>query len=71
MLSITGIRLDASLVRTLLARRDISVTITCVINGNLYTIIIPAGAEISNLVAADGTVDIEKLADTFSKKEVR
>ena len=38
------------IVKTLLSRRDITVTLVCVYGGKFYRIIIPAGADISSLV---------------------
>ena len=69
-IAITDNKLDAAIVRTLLARRDINVTIACFINGKLCSIVIPAGADFSDLIRPDGTIDLEKLAERFGKTEV-
>ena len=67
---ITDSKLEASVVSTLLARRDINVTITSFINGKLCTIMIPAGADLSDLIRPDGTIGLEKLAERFGKTEI-
>jgi len=70
-IAITGTSIDASVVRMLLARRDINVNIACFVNGKLCLITIPAGANISDLIAANGTIDVAKLAERFGKVEVK
>lgn len=62
---------DAAVVKSLLARRDVNVSLACFVNGKLCTIMIPAGADLSDIINSDGTIDIEKLAKKFGKTEVR
>ena len=70
-IAFTGTFIDASVVRMLLARRDINVSLACFVNGKLCVIMIPAGADLSDLIKPDGTIDIEKLAKKFGKTEVK
>ncbi len=70
-ISWTEDRLDAASVNALLARRDITVTLVCLVNGKLVIITIPAGADLSSLVEADGTIQIEKLAAAYGTTDVR
>ncbi len=65
MLAVTGDRLDASVVAALLSRRDINVNITCFVNGRLSIIVIPANADLSGVIEADGSIRITRLADVF------
>ena len=53
------------IVKTLLSRRDITVTLVCVYGGKFYRIIIPAGADISSLVKGRGSLTFASLAKTF------
>lgn len=62
---LSGTGLSASVVSQLLARRDIDVTVTFMLNGVLYKIVIPAGADIAGLVGADGSVSFEALGQAF------
>ncbi len=68
-IAITNANLDISIVRTILARRDINVDIACFVNGKLCLIKIPAGADLSSLIEADGSINIEKLAEIFGSVE--
>jgi len=70
-IAITTGTIDASVVRMILARRDINVSIACFVNGKLCVITIPAGADVSGLIAANGTIDVAKLAEKFGSVEVR
>ncbi len=62
---LTGAGLSASVVAQLLSRNDIDVTFTFMINGVLYQIVIPAGANLANLVGADGSISFSALGQTF------
>ena len=66
-IAITDSKLDAQIVSLFLARRDINVSITCLINGKPCTILIPAGVDLSDFIRPDGTIDLEKLAAKFRK----
>lgn len=65
MLAITGDRFDASVVAALLSRRDINANIACFVNGRLSLIVIPANADLTGVIEADGSIKIARLADTF------
>ena len=65
MLAVTGDRLDASVVAALLSRRDINVNIACFVNGRLSLIVIPANADLVDVIEADGSIRIARLADVF------
>ena len=65
MLAVTGDRFDASVVAALLSRRDINVNIACFVNGRLSLIVIPANADLTGVIEADGSIKIARLADTF------
>jgi len=69
--AVAGTTIDASVVKSLLARRDVNVSLACFVNGKLCTIMIPAGADLSDIINSDGTIDIEKLAKKFGKTEVQ
>lgn len=69
--AVTGTSIDSSVVRMLLARRDINVSLACFVNGKLCSIMIPAGADLSDIIKPDGTIDVEKLAKKFGKTEVQ
>lgn len=62
---LSGTGLSASVVSQLLAKRDINVTLTFTINGVTYQIVIPAGADISKLVGADGSISFAVLGQAF------
>ena len=61
----TGTCLSAPVVKQLLARRDINVTITFMFKGMLYKIVIPAGDDLTKLVGADGTISFFALGQAF------
>lgn len=69
-IAIAGSSLDSSIVRIVLARRDINIYTGCFVDGKLCTITIPAGADLSDLIRPDGTIEIKKLAERFGKIEV-
>ena len=68
--NLTGTGLSAALVQSLLARRDIPVTLTFMINGVTYRIIIPAGADIASLTGADGSISFASLGQAFGMAPV-
>lgn len=70
MLAVTGDRFDASVVAALLSRRDINANIACFVNGRLSLIVIPANADLSGVIEADGSIRIARLADTFGVTNV-
>ena len=70
MIAITGDRLDAGIVAALLSRRDINVNIACFVNGRLCLIVIPANADLTGVVEADGLIRIAKLAEVFETVEM-
>lgn len=69
-INIAGDKLDASLVSTLLSRSDVTVVLTCIVNGRLVTITIPAGSDIASFVSTDGSISISALAEKFGSKPV-
>ena len=68
--NLTGTGLSAALVQSLLARRDIPVALTFMINGVTYRIIIPAGADIASLTGADGSISFASLGQAFGMASV-
>lgn len=62
--------LSASVVAQLLARRDIDVTVTFMLKGVLYKIVIPAGADIAGLVGTDGSISFAALGQAFGIEPV-
>ncbi len=63
--NIPGTGLSKSVAAVLLARRDINVTLTFMLGGVYYKIVIPAGADIAGLVAADGSISFAALGQAF------
>ena len=67
----TGTGLSASVVQSLLARRDITVALTYTLNGVVYKIVIPAGADLTALLNAAGGIDFITLAAAFGAAPVQ
>ena len=54
--------ISTTLVTSLLARRDVTVTMTYYVGGVPFMLVIPAGFDLSALVKTDGSIDFEDLA---------
>ena len=63
--------LTKATVDKLLARPDLAVTIVYVVDGVSYRVTIPAGADLSQYVKADGTIDFATLGAAFGAEEVK
>ena len=66
----TGSGLSASVVAALLARPDVSVTLTYIKGGVTYMINIPVGANLAALKNASGGIDFSTLESVFGSKAV-
>ncbi len=67
---LSGTGLSASVVQSLLLKRNIAVTVTFMFNGVLYKVIIPAGADLTPLIDATGCISFAALAQTYGMTPV-
>ena len=67
---LSGTGLSASVVQSLLLKRNIAVTVTFMFNGVWYKVIIPAGADLTPLIDATGCISFAALAQTYGMTPV-
>ena len=66
-----GGALSVTVTQALLSRPDLTVEVTYYINGVLYRVVIPAGADLTELLNASGGIDFVTLGAAFNGQPVR
>ena len=70
MAFLVGGALSVTVTQALLSRPDLTVEVTYYINGVLYRVVIPAGADLTELLNASGGIDFETLGAAFNGQRV-
>ncbi len=69
--ALSGTGLDPAVVQKLLSRRDVTVVLTFIIDGVVYKVTIPAGADLKALQNTSGGIDFTALAKAFGSSEIK